>query len=128
MEESSDDPRVTSGTFGASHFSCKVLYALRARSRSNGSFPGFRTLLSDSEIPVWWATERNCTGKFDENEREHYSGNDSDTKYHSFPLQTLLKELESVEVSLAFPSWFRAYFVVLVATHVYRVSKFLKTL
>lgn len=69
MEEPNEEHNVIPGQSSASKYDCKDPSIVCARS-CNGSFPGFRALLSDSEISFWRTPEGNCKGKLVQNTSE----------------------------------------------------------
>lgn len=62
MEESIEEHRVIPGECRALKYESEMTGVNCARS-CNGSFPGFRTLFSGSEIPRGQSAEGNCKGK-----------------------------------------------------------------
>lgn len=62
MEEPIEDHRVIPGECWALKYESEMTSVICARS-CNGSFPGFRTVFSGSEIPLRRSSEGNCKGK-----------------------------------------------------------------
>lgn len=83
MDESNEALRVVPGESFASKSSCK-LWVFNHRGRTNGSFPGYRALLSDSEISLGWTPEGDCKGKFNGNTSEYYFSEDKVTQCDLF--------------------------------------------